>query len=618
MILQALTAYYEQLLRQGKLKRPGWNSALECSFQLRINATGQMLDLVSIQNTVTLGKKQVQKPAHIIAPLHSGRSGKNPPPYFLCDNIKYMFGITTKKYDTEKTQQIERIKAKERFEDCKKYYHKVLEGTESPIADAILKFFDQWNPSTAYENPIIQRYWSDLQDNVNLVFCVETTEGSVLATEDPEICSAWQQYYDSSDQENGGNNSQCLITGEKAVMAPVHPLIKGVRGTQSSGAALVSFNAPAFWSYGHEYGENAPIGKYGAFAYTTALNTLLSQYDHRCYIGDTTVVCWAETASVACESLGMMGMFGSSEESGIKEDDIAKALELLSQGMTCEFMHERVEPDQRFYVLGLAPNAGRISVRFFYCDTFGVFASRLRRHADYLRIVRPAGGKRENLSIWSLAAETVNKKANNPTPLPQLTGDLLRAVLTGGRYPATLINGVMLRIRAEYAKHAKDDEPQLPAEFPVTRGRAAIIKAYYLRNTTNDNTLIPKEVLMEELNEQSSYLPYVLGRLFAVLEEIQNVANPGINTTIKNRYFASASATPAVVFPTIVNLAQKHLSKLDSDEQRKKYIYYSNLLNDLFDKIGTTYPSHMGLPEQGAYQIGYYHQTLKRFTKKGE
>ena len=177
-----------------------------------------------------------------------------------------------------------------------------------------------------------------------------------------------------------------------------------------------------------------------------------------------------------------------------------------------------------------------------------------------------------------------------------MAGDLLRAILSGSRYPSTLLTLTALRIRAERE---------------VTRGRAAILKAYYLRNQT---PACPKEVLTVELNENSSYLPYVLGRLFSVLEGLQNAANPGINSTIKDKYFNSAAATPATIFPLLLNLSEKHLRKLGTAQK----VYYSKQIGGLVKRIQETYPARMTLPEQGAFQLGYYHQTQKRYTKKEE
>lgn len=587
MILQALTAYYEQLLRLGKLSLPGWDSHFKVSYQLRIDENGTLLDLIDCREKVSRGKKEVLAPQEMEVPAHSTRSS-GVAANFLCDNSSYMLGVD-EKGKPKRTAQC--------FAACAQLHHELLDNIDTPIAKAILAFFENWDPSTAATNPLLVPHWKDLMGNANLVFCVETESGSKLATEDPDIRTAWQRHKDS-DKDNAPK-VQCLITGKKETPQRVHQTIKGVPGAQSSGAALVSFNASAFCSYGREQGENAPIGQYGAFAYTTALNTLLQDRDHCRTLGDTTIVCWAENAASSYASLGMMGLFGAEKNSGITEMDISKALSLLAQGMPCDFMQNILQPEQKFYVLGLAPNAARLSVRFFLRDSFGEFARHLQQHAHRLKIVQPSYDNRETLSIWTLAMETANRNARNPSPSPQLVGDLLRAVLTGGRYPATLLNGVTMRIRAEQ---------------DITRGRAAILKAYYLRNTINDQTLIPEEVLTVQLNEESNYLPYVLGRLFAVLEGVQSAANPNINTTIKDRYFNAASATPALTFPTLVNLAQKHLAKLNDGNR----IYYSKQLTALFAKIGEEYPARMSLPEQGAFQIGYYHETQKRFTKKEE
>lgn len=593
MILQALTTYYEQLRQQGIMSPPGWDDHLKVSFQLRISTDGQLLDVVDCRQLVSEGSKAI--PIEIKGPCHDKRSGTNPPSYFLCDNAKYLLGICKEEGKKEEDRKKEREKAAARFENCKALHHCILSTCDSVASKAVLSFFDQWVPKKGYDHPSLELYWRDLTSGANIIFCIETSEGSVLASEDPDICDAWQRYYDANDEEGTGQ-IKCLITGEETIAELVHPAIKGVRGAQSAGAALVSFNGPSFCSYGHEQGANAPIGRYAAFAYTTALNMLLADRDHCRYIGDTAVVCWAENANPSYASLGMMGIFGAQQDEGITDADIEKALAMLAKGQPCEFMRDKLQPEQRFYLLGISPNNARLVVRFFMQDTFGEFAAHIQEHNERLNIVRPVNDRYENLPIWKLLKETT-RDSKDAKPSPRLSADLLRAVLMGNRYPATLLNGVNLRIRADRE---------------VTRGRAAIIKAFYLRNTVNNQTLIPREVLTVDLNEQSTYLPYVLGRLFAVLEGIQDAANPNINTTIKDRYFNAASATPAIAFPTLINLSQKHLAKLNDAQQ----VYYNKRLTALFDKIAQEYPARLSLPEQGAFQIGYYHETQKRYTKK--
>lgn len=273
------------------------------------------------------------------------------------------------------------------------------------------------------------------------------------------------------------------------------------------------------------------------------------------------------------------------------------ALKRLSAGQTVPFLEKELSPDQHFYLLGLAPNASRLSVRFFLRDTFGSFAQNLQKHAEEMAIDCSEKEKFRTLPIWAVVNETTRTMPGQPAkPSPQLAGDLLRAVLTGGRYPATLLNGVTLRIRAEQA---------------VTRGRAAVIKAYYLRNYPTE---LNKEVYTVSLSETTN-VPYLLGRLFSVLEAVQKAANPGINTTIKDRYFNAACATPGMAFPTLLRLSQKHLRKLNDGLAT----YYNSQITELMAQLPESgFPARLSLPDQGKFAIGYYHQAQKRFAKKNE
>ena len=598
MILQALTAYYEAMLKKGIVAPPGWDKTFKVSFWLELNDSGELIDVIDQRHDEQRGKKTVLVPLPMSVPAHVKRSS-GVAANFLCDNSSYILGAD------EKGKQARAVQC---FEACAALHHKLLDGVDSPAARAVLAFFDTWQPELAAAHPLLAERWKDITDNANLVFCYDYTDRRTV-TKDPAIQDAWQRHYHNTDPN--AVMAQCLVTGQTAPIAATHPAIKGVPGAQSSGAALVSFNAPAFCSYGHEQGGNAPVSEYAAFAYTTALNTLLWSASPCCtsqlldrdrdrdrckIIGDTAVVCWAENADNAAADLGMNAIFGIPEDRGVQESDVTAALKALAAGKSCDWLDELILPDQHVYFLGLAPNAARLSVRFFLRDSIRRFAEHINQHREALEIVRPANDPWEDLPAWKLVRETVNQKERNPSPAPQLAGDLMRAILTGSRYPATLLNGVTLRIRAERE---------------ITRGRAAIIKAYYTRNRSK---YCPEEVLTVTLNDESEYLPYVLGRLFAVLEAVQDAANPGINTTIKDRYFNSACATPAVIFPTLIKLAQKHLQKLDTG----KSIHYNQQLTALMGMIHEGFPARMTLPEQGAFQLGYYHQTQKRYEKKNK
>ena len=406
-----------------------------------------------------------------------------------------------------------------------------------------------------------------------------------FAQEDPEIRNAWNASYG----ESQGQRQQCLVTGKMDVPEAVHPTIKGVAGAQSSGAAVVSFNAPAFCSYGKEQSLNAPVGKYAAFAYTSALNYLLADRENVHRVGDTTVVCWAEGAEPQYDFFAGMSLFGDEPPEGLTDNDLRSALRNLAQGLPCEELS--LDPNRPFYILGLAPNAARLSVRFFYRDSFGTLMKNVNDHYQRMEI---AGSRYTIVPLWALLRETVNLNTTDKSPSPILAGATARAIFQGTPYPAALMEAVMLRIRAERE---------------ITPGRAAILKAYYLKNP---NSLCPKEVLTVSLNENSTNIPYTLGRLFAVYEEVQERANPGINSTIKDKYFSSASATPATIFPILDNLCQKHLRKLDAGAR----IALDRKIAALKDVLGEAYPTRLGLPEQGSFNLGYYHQKQFRYTKK--
>lgn len=586
MILQALTAYYEQLVRLGKLSAPGWDDSFKVSYELRLNDAGQLVSVLDLRTETKMGKKTVLAPRAMRVPAHEKRSS-GIAANFLCDNSSYLLGAD-EKGKPERSADC--------FKACAKLHHTILDGVDSPAARALLAYFDSWDPAQAAVHPLLAEQWKEITGNANLIFGYEAADHShSFVNDDPAIQNAWQAHY--NDRSADSDMGQCLITGKYAPIERTHPNISGVPGAQSSGAPLVSFNADAFCSYGHEQGDNAPVSKYAAFAYTTALNRLLADRSHCKHVGDTTILCWAENAEPVYQDAMSMFLFGADEAVGIQESDVQAALKRLSAGQTVPFLEKELSPDQHFYLLGLAPNIGRLSVRFFLRDTFGSFAQNLQKHAEEMAIDCSEKEKFRTLPIWAVVNETTRTVPGQPAkPSPQLAGDLLRAVLTGGRYPATLLNGVTLRIRAEQN---------------VTRGRAAVIKAYYLRNYPTE---LNKEVYTVSLNETTN-VPYLLGRLFSVLEAVQKAANPGINTTIKDRYFNAACATPGMAFPTLLRLSQKHLRKLNDGLAT----HYDKQITELMAQLPESgFPARLSLPDQGKFAIGYYHQTQKRYVKKNE
>ena len=585
MILQALVRCYEALAERGELEKPGW-SPVKVSWGLELDADGQVKSLLPLGG-MDSKSKQFSRTMTLPNKLKStSRASSN----FLWDNSEYILGLGKKENTTEKN-----------FQACVWRHQEILKDVKHPFAQAIVNFFDGWKPENSFENPIIKTNIKELIKGGNIVFVMEDSNGELQFAHDvPEIRRAWDETYISMGNEEVG---RCLVTGEKTPIAILHPSISGVYGAKSFGALLVSFNMEASESYGKEQGRNAPVGKYAAFAYGAALNYMVGQADFHGRLGDTTLVYWAEGAEPAYGSafMAMMGM-GSEDKNEITQKELSGVLTALCQGHTVKWANVPLNPENRFYILGLAPNASRLSVRFFLQDSFDAFVKHYQKHQERLNIVHPAFDERETLSIWALLRETVNPNSRDKSAQPQLVGEMLRAVLTGSLYPSALYTQTEIRMRAEKE---------------INRGKAAIIKAYLLRNVVEqqkDQTHVYKEVLDVELNEQSTYLPYRLGRLFAVLEAVQQKANPNINTTIKDRYFNSACATPALVFPTLLRLAQSHLSKIGGGAE----VYYDKMITELLGDVTQSYPPRLNLQDQGIFQIGYYHQRQRMYAKKEE
>lgn len=587
MILQSLVGYYEALAQKGEITRPGWCDA-KVSFELELNESGELCRVVPLKISEMRGKKEVMVPQLLQVPEMVSRSS-GVAANFLCDNSSYLLGMDSK----GKPQR-----SLECFACAKARHREILQGAESPMTAAVLRYFEIWQPEMAKENQVLCECLEEILAGANLVFGMN----GVYAQEDAAIRRAWEDYYGNTE---AGTRGVCLVTGRETEIARIHGTIKGVQGAQSSGAALVSFNAPAFESYGKEQSFNAPVGTYAAYAYTTALNKLIADKKHMTRIGDTTVVYWSEDGSEAYQDI----FSGSMEPTLENYEVIDGVFKNLNKGRAVNIagVAGQISMDQRFFVLGLAPNAARLAVRFFYQDNFGSILRHIKEHYDRMEIVKPKTDRFEYLGIWRMLQETVNKKSKDKKPVDNMAGAVFRAVLEGGCYPYSLYQAVMGRIRSE-------NDNSDSGIYKITRGRAAIIKAFLLRNGKGD-----KEEITMALNEESGNIAYTLGRMFSVLEAIQEDANPGINATIKDKYFNSACAKPASTFPVLLKLKNSHIRKLSNKGQ---VINYEKLLGSLQDKINApdeeevTYPKSLTLEDQGMFILGYYHQTQKRFEKK--
>lgn len=595
MILQALTRYYEILATDGRLPKLGYSSA-KVSFALNLSVSGELLEIFPLRREEQRGKKSVEVPQEQTVPEQVIRA-VNILPNFLCDNSSYFLGLD-KKGKPERSLKC--------FAASRELHETVLKDVHCPAAEAVLGFFQSWNPGQAETNAAFLAHRELILAGGYLVFQLDS---GILAQDDPEIRSAWDNYRASLDD---GIRMPCLVTGKDEPVAILHAKIKGVSGAQTSGANLVSFNSDAYESYGHvkDQGLNAPIGKYAAFAYGTALNHMLADREHRLSVGDTSVVYWAESPKPIYQNIFTAVLSPQNEDGNKLLDSIIKR---LAEGKP---VADDVEMQTPFYVLGLAPNAARISVRFFLRDSFGNFLRHIRKHYDDLAIAH-APQDFPYLTPYWLLRETVNPNSNSKASSPLLSGEVLRSILLDLPYPQSLQSAVLLRIRAE------QDNPDRHIQ-KITRGRAAILKACLLRMKNNDEY---QEVLTMSLNESSNNRAYVLGRLFAVMEQAQLDSSksslkdlPKIKTTIKSSYFNSACSTPRPIFITLFKLNQAHLQKMKKNENLAGIaVNYEKLIGTLMDKLdieNNPFPAqHSGL-EQDLFVLGYYHQVQNFFTPK--
>ena len=602
MILQALTDYYETLLElppnKSKPPRFGW-SQTNVRFAVFINSAGTLKNITLLESDTNKNGRPTA------VPMQLKRSGTKPPPYFLCDTATYVLGI-------DKEGEITAL-SKAYFAAFSSYNKDILSHIDCLEARAVINFLDNWDIESALSNPIVQDALPYDLGKGNLAFYITDTNTWVL--DSPKIQTGWDMYYQESSTQ--GCLGVCLVTGKDAPIARIHNSIKKLRTSSRSpnGWTLVGFDkgSPAFSSYGKEQGYNAPTSEYVAFAYTTALNHLLDDQEHIYQLGDATVVCWARGGGDAYQAFFGGALLGA--PTPYSAADLRGMTAQLCQGIPVDFQEEKLDPNMDFYILGLSPNAARLSVRFFLHNTFQGFLDHIQAHYDRLEIAQSNDNKFDNIPLWRLLYATVRSQTKyEPSSYkeakqnlekylpPELSGEILRSILMNTRYPATLLNGITLRIRAEHE---------------ITRSRAAAIKACLLQNyrcLPIYSTL--REVLTVELNDSCNYQPYVLGRLFAVMEQIQLAsADWKLNRTIKDSYFTSAATTPKNIYAKLFPLSEYHMKKLLRDKPG-----LANILGkekgSLIGKLTAPIPPRFMPEETDCFYIGYYHQSNQKKEEK--
>jgi len=582
MILQALVDYYERKSSDpdAGLATMGFE-AKEIPFILEINNQGE---LIQIEDTREGDGRKKRARSFLVPQGIKKTSGVAS--NLLWDNAEYVINLLNAvKWTTiPKSNRDKRRKQIHRFREQHQAFvtriNELSEKVDDIGLDAVIAFLTRIKPNKAKMRRFPQ--WVDIvESNPNLTFRLSGSRE--LICQSPPVIAAIRAS-DSSD----GSKERCLISGKADEVERLHTSIKGVWGAQSSGANIVSFNLDAFNSFGKKQGNNAPVGKQAAFAYTTALNYLLRKDStQRMQVGDASTVFWSEKQS------DMEKMVVSLFDQPPKDDPDrnVNAVQTLFKSIH-HGRYSNDDGDTRFYVLGLAPNAARIAVRFWHVGTVAEMAEQIVQHFSDLDIVH---GSHEApfLSLFRLLVSTASlgKAENIP---PNLVGDMMRAILEGRPYPQTLLGAAIRRIKAEQY---------------VSYPRAAIIKACINRTARHSNSET-KEELNVSLDEQNNNIGYRLGRLFAVLEKVQEEASPSLNATIRDRYYGSASSSPVTVFSILLKLKNHHIPKLS----KGRAINMERLIGDIMSEI-QDFPAHLPIADQGRFAIGYYHQRQAFFTK---
>jgi CRISPR-associated protein Csd1 len=611
MILQRLAEHYDRI--KTKLPQPGY-SLQKISFCIVLNSDGSLNQFKDERKTS--GSKSIGR--EMIVPGQGKPPGQGLNPCLLWDNAAYMLGWSADP-DPDKT-----ARAALAFEAFRKK-HLGLEGRiENPSFKTICTFLRDWSPEKA-------RKHGDELSKIATHFGIFKIAGELRYVHEA-VSVPDESDEQATASQTSATHAMCLVSGAIDEIARLHePKIKGVGGAQSSGALLVSFNASAYESYGKSQSYNAPVGATTAFKYTNALNYLLGQRDRRVSLGDSTVVFWADHSNTALED-AISEMFSEPlpDEGPIIEEDqerVRQARLLLTQlrDGAAQLLEKSDESKDgqptKFFILGLSPNASRISMRLWVEADAAEIKDRLSKH---LRDIALDGDRDDRLltlrRIVAAAGRWDEKKSKFDTDnvSPQLAGDLARSVLTGAAYPQSLLATMIRRIHS-------DGE--------VAYARVATIKACLNRNSRLRDNPLEVSRMLDKNNDDAAYC---CGRAFALLEKVQKdsrkkwrnsaeeqedqsskAGNPREDDgpTIKDHYFSSASTTPSLVFPRLFRLYQHHLAKLKQLNAGLS-VSREQELGEIMNKLSNAFPRLLSLDDQGKFVIGYFHQRQDLYTSK--
>ena len=587
MLIKGLCDYYDILKERGDVLPEGY-SPVSIKYKISLTDEGNIDEIVSCQEEVENGgKKPKLIPKDVIMPKRTEKPGIDA--NVIEHRPLYIFGLNYNdgRFDPDDKTN----KARKSHADFVAKNLEFIEGLDSPVINAYRKFLQNWAPEHELNNQCLFDLGKNYANSGYAFFL--SGEPEKLLHDDPQIKTKWnEEFTKRNGTEEGAHIAQCAISGETAPIARIHSKIKGVAGGLATGSVLIGFNNSSENSYGNEQSFNSNVSEEVMTKYTEALNYLLKDRKHKIVLDDMTVVFWAMSKNEGYEGNIMDMLMGNqNEDSGTDTEEMIRdilkrgsALAITENELNTKFVG--LDPDTDFYIVGLKPNSSNTRSRVILRKRYGDILLNVARFQGDAQITEPL----KLLPLYRIKKELVSPNSSSEKVNPALLSKLFEAIMYDSRFPASLLETLVRRVKTDKN---------------VNEARAGLIKAYLNRNE--------KEEIKLALDYENKNQAYLCGRLFAALERLQKNALGDINATIKDKYFSSAAAKPATVFPTLLTLAQAHLKKLDGEGSK---VFYNKLIGQIIDNLEDEFPPTLPLADQGKFIIGYYQQTQEFFRKK--
>ncbi len=588
MLIKALCDYYDMLDSEGKVVSDGY-SKVKVHYLVCLNPDGSIDEIVNWQDRETIrsanGKaKEKLVPREVIMPKRTEKTS-------IKTNIiehrpLYIFGLN---YDGKQFVHTDKTKKAEKSHTAFKGANlSFIEGLHSPLINAYRAFLKTWVPENETQNPYLLSLGKSYK-NAYFVFCLSGYPNMLLHNE-RLIKDRWEKQVEAMKRAPDAVVAQCAITGREEPIARIHNNLKGIYGGLASGSVFIGYKNSAGCSYGNKQSYNSNISETAMNKYTEAFNYLLDGKRHKSLVDDMTVVYWATggTKNEICSDIMSCIVFGENDLMYAKETDemLEKLIESVREGdiTDCRISGvDKIDENVDFYIVGVKPNSSRVAVKFIYHRKFGEILTNIALHQSDMQIkerVKP-------IPLWRLKRELISPKSSNERVGASLLAEMFKAIIYGSNYPNYLLSTIIRRVKTDKT---------------INSVRAGVIKACINRNLRLSGQ---KEEIKLALDYNNKNQAYLCGRLFAVLENLQQAAsNNSLNRTIRDTYFSSASSKPALVFPKLLSLAQNHLKKVKNPER------YNDLIQLIIRGIDSEFPETLMLSEQGKFMIGYYHQKV--------